>query len=245
MNAFKQSLVGTYTTTDTVIELNSISDTPGNPDYLVTGVPLILYDSLFGNPADSNNAGDYEIVLVTDVNYATNEITVTRAQENTTAQTISAGWSAVYGLTQAMLDGKEPIKDRRFSFVVSRLEDINEQINTGRRLRVRISSTGTSIGDVMTCNVRMGIRSSSSNRRVVERTAMSEGDSTTMKDYTVGSVDLASDTLVFSPVTATSFDVIYNVNSTDMISFSMRIDITCSEKNDVFTITEIVNEVQP
>ena len=106
MNAFKQALVGTYTASDTVIELNSISDTVGDPDYLVSGVPLILYDSLFGNPADSNNAGDYEIVLVTDVNYATNEITVTRAQENTTAQTISAGWSAVYGLTQAGLDAK-------------------------------------------------------------------------------------------------------------------------------------------
>ena len=106
MNAFKQALVGTYSDSDTVIELNSISDTVGAPDYLVSGVPLILYDSLFGNPADSNNAGDYEIVLVTDINYATNEITVTRAQENTTAQTISAGWSAVYGLTQAGLDEK-------------------------------------------------------------------------------------------------------------------------------------------
>ena len=106
MNAFKQALVGTYSDSDTVIELNSISDTVGAPDYLVSGVPLILYDSLFGNPADSNNAGDYEIVQVTGVNYATNEITVTRAQENTTAQTIPEGWSAVYGLTQAGLDGK-------------------------------------------------------------------------------------------------------------------------------------------
>ena len=111
MNAFKQALVGTYSDSDTVIELNSISDTPGDPDYLVSGVPLILYDSLFGNPADSNNAGDYEIVAVTGINYATNEITVTRAQENTTAQTISAGWSAVYGLTQAGLDGKVNVAD--------------------------------------------------------------------------------------------------------------------------------------
>ena len=111
MNAFKQALVGTYSDSDTVIELNSISDTPGDPDYLVSGVPLILYDSLFGNPADSNNAGDYEIVLVTGVNYATNEITVTRAQESTTAQTIGAGWSAVYGLTQAVLDGKVNVAD--------------------------------------------------------------------------------------------------------------------------------------
>ena len=137
------------------------------------------------------------------------------------------------------------VTDRRFSFVVSRLVDINEQINTGRRLRVRISSTGSAIGDVMTCNVRMGIRATSSNRRAVERTIISEGNSTTIKAYTVGSVDLGSDTLVFTPVTATSFDIIYNVNSTDMISFSMRIDITCSTIADVFTITEIVNEVQP
>ena len=111
MNAFKQALVGTYSDSDTVIELNSISDTVGAPDYLVSGVPLILYDSLFGNPADSNNAGDYEIVLVTGVNYATNEITVTRAQESTTAQTIGTGWSAVYGLTQAGLDGKINVDD--------------------------------------------------------------------------------------------------------------------------------------
>ena len=105
-NAFKQAVVGTYTTSDTVIELDSISDTVGNADYLPDGgFNLILYDGLFGNPADANNAGDYEILACTGVNYATNEITVTRAQEDTTAVTIGAGsWQVVYGATKAFFD---------------------------------------------------------------------------------------------------------------------------------------------
>ena len=105
-NAFKQAVVGTYTTSDTVIELNSISDTVGNADYLPNGgFNLILYDGLFGNPADANNAGSYEILACTEVNYATNEITVTRAQEDTTAVTIGAGsWQVVYGATKAFFE---------------------------------------------------------------------------------------------------------------------------------------------
>ena len=112
-NAFKQAVVGTYTTSDTVIELNSISDTVGDSDYLPNGgFNLILYDGLFGNPADANNAGSYEILECTSVNYADNEITVTRAQENTTAVTIGAGsWQVVYGATKGLLDGLVPKSD--------------------------------------------------------------------------------------------------------------------------------------
>ena len=106
MNAFKQAVVGTYTTSDTVIELNSISDTVGNADYLPNGgFNLILYDGLFGNPADANNAGKYEILECSSVNYATNEITVVRARENTTAVTIDASsWQVVYGATVEFFD---------------------------------------------------------------------------------------------------------------------------------------------
>lgn len=102
-NAFKQAVVGTYTAAATVIELNSISDTVGNADYLPNGgFNLILYDGLFGNPADANNGGDYEILECSSVNYATNEITVVRARENTTAVTIDASsWQVVYGATVA------------------------------------------------------------------------------------------------------------------------------------------------
>ena len=109
-NAFKQAVVGTYTTSDTVIELDSISDTVGNADYLPNGgFNLILYDGLFGNPADANNAGSYEILECTSVNYATNEITVVRAQENTAAVTIGAGsWQVVYGATKELLESLTP-----------------------------------------------------------------------------------------------------------------------------------------
>jgi len=102
-NAFKQAVVGTYSDSATVIELASISDTVGNADYLPDGSTpfnVILYDTLFGNPADANNGGSYEIMQVTSVNYGDNEITVVRGQENSGAVTITdRPFAVLYGAT--------------------------------------------------------------------------------------------------------------------------------------------------
>jgi hypothetical protein len=118
-NAFKQSVVGTYSNTDTVIELASISDTVGNADFLPDPASgeynVILYDTLFGNPADANNGGSYEIMRVTSINYGDNEITVTRGQENSSAVTITdRPFAVLYGATSKFftdllsdVDGKE------------------------------------------------------------------------------------------------------------------------------------------
>jgi hypothetical protein len=119
-NAFKQAVVGTYSNTDTVIELASISNTVGNADFLPDPASgeynVILYDTLFGNPADANNGGSYEIMRVTSINYGDNEITVTRGQENSTAITITdRPFAVLYGATSKFftdllldVDGKEP-----------------------------------------------------------------------------------------------------------------------------------------
>ncbi len=118
-NAFKQAVVGEYSNTDTVIELASISDTVGNADFLPDPASgeynVILYDTLFGNPADANNGGSYEIMRVTSINYGDNEITVTRGQENSTAVTITdRPFAVLYGATSKFftdllsdVDGKE------------------------------------------------------------------------------------------------------------------------------------------
>jgi hypothetical protein len=103
-NAFKQAVVGTYSDSATVIELASISDTVGNADFLPDPASgeynVILYDTLFGNPADANNGGSYEIMRVTSINYGDNEITVTRGQENSTAITITdRPFAVLYGAT--------------------------------------------------------------------------------------------------------------------------------------------------
>jgi hypothetical protein len=103
-NAFKQAVVGTYSNTDTVIELASISNTVGNSDFLPDPASgeynVILYDTLFGNPADANNGGSYEIMQVTSVNYGDNEITVVRGQENSGAVTITdRPFAVLYGAT--------------------------------------------------------------------------------------------------------------------------------------------------
>jgi hypothetical protein len=93
INAFKRGIVGTYSSSDTVIELTDVTG-------LVAPLNLVIYDGLFGNPADANNAGSYEIVRVTSVNSGTDEITVLRAQEGTSAVTIGAGsWQAIFSAT--------------------------------------------------------------------------------------------------------------------------------------------------
>lgn len=119
-NAFKQAIVGTYSSSDTVIELASISSTITNSDYLPDPASgeynLVIYDGLFGNPADARNAGSYEIVRVTGIDYVANEITVIRGQENTSAITIGAGaFQAIFSATvktfediQTEIDSKEP-----------------------------------------------------------------------------------------------------------------------------------------
>jgi hypothetical protein len=118
-NAFKQAVVGEYSDTDTVIELASISDTVGNSDFLPDPASgeynVILYDTLFGNPADANNGGSYEIMRVTSINYGDNEITVTRGQDNSSAVTITdRPFAVLYGATAkwftdviSEIDGKE------------------------------------------------------------------------------------------------------------------------------------------
>lgn len=88
---FQEDVVGTYTNTETVIELSSVTRLDG-----LVPLNLNLYDRNYGTPIDAYKAGFFEVLRVTSVDTGTKEITVTRAQEGTTALTIGAGNWVVY-----------------------------------------------------------------------------------------------------------------------------------------------------
>lgn len=107
-NAFKQNLVGSYASGATSIQLASISNTVGNADYLPdpTGgaYNLIFYSTVYGDPASARNNSAYMIGRVTAIDYGTNTLTITTAQENTADVAMDSAWACLYGATSKMFE---------------------------------------------------------------------------------------------------------------------------------------------
>lgn len=99
---FRAQVVGTYSTSATSIELSDVTRLDGQ-----VPLNLVLYNKSTGNPVDAYEAGEVEILRVTAVDTGTSTITVERAQEGTTALTITAdSWEVYQALTPKVLDAK-------------------------------------------------------------------------------------------------------------------------------------------
>jgi hypothetical protein len=93
-NNFSTALVSSISSSDTVIELLSVSGLPtlGAGDYT-----YLTFDT-------DTNSPTIEIVKVTAINAGTNEVTVTRAQDGTTASSFAAGTKVELRLSAILLN---------------------------------------------------------------------------------------------------------------------------------------------
>ena len=97
-NLFKTKLVGSYSNSDTVITVEDASELTTFP------TKLVIFNAGVGDPSDAFGAGEAEIVNATGK--TTNDITIERGQENTSAVALSDGWDVYQTITAETIDGK-------------------------------------------------------------------------------------------------------------------------------------------
>ena len=107
-NLFKTKLVGSYTNSDTVITVEDASELTTFP------TKLVIFNAGVGDPSDAFGAGEAEIVNATGK--TTNDITIERGQENTSAVALSDGWDVYQSITAETIDGKEPTFTKNTAF---------------------------------------------------------------------------------------------------------------------------------
>ena len=167
-------VVGTYSTSDQVIELSDVSRFPADPGprFFIT-----VYNFNEGSPAQAFDEGAAEIMLVISVNQGTNEISVSRGVEGTSPVTISgSGWRAFHIFGASNITTKASLPDdntfagtNRFNGTVRtertgvtatqiialqenqtavRWVDARLSVAVSTRVVVRVQSAGDSIFDV-------------------------------------------------------------------------------------------------
>jgi hypothetical protein len=109
---FQETVVGTYSDSDTTIEISSVSR-------LVDQLPLNLnlYDRNYGTAVDAFKAGFFEVIRVESLNVGDNEIVGLRGQEGTTPLTIGAGnWVVYQAINPKTISDKEDSFEKNTAF---------------------------------------------------------------------------------------------------------------------------------